>query len=172
MDKVWRQPYGRTVVIFMKRLLIFSDTHHSINSCIKIIEETKPLSAVIHAGDCVEDAEDLKSIFPNIPIHYVKGNNDYFSSAPNSLCVNCGSKKIFIVHGHEQRVKYEPSLSSLIRAGEEREADLVVFGHTHMPCTEYHGKMTIINPGSVTYSGTYAIAEIDGDVIKTRIIKI
>ena len=156
----------------MTRILIFSDTHNDINHCIRILTNMKDVDAVIHAGDCVSDAEDLKSIFPKIPIFYVRGNNDLLSRAPDSLTVPIGGKKILIVHGHIERVKYDLSLSTLTEKGEKANADLVVFGHTHMPQTEYRGKMIILNPGSVRFTRTYAVAEIEDDVLKTAIVNI
>lgn len=155
----------------MEHILIISDTHNSINDCIKLIQNTKDITAIIHAGDCVSDAEDLKSIFPDIPIFYVKGNNDFYSHAPYALTANINGKKIYVVHGHEQRVKYDMSLSALKSEGEARGADLIVFGHTHVPQTEYFGKMIILNPGSARFTHTYAIAEIDGDMLKTELMK-
>ena len=156
----------------MKRILIFSDTHNDINHCIRLLTNTEGVDAVIHAGDCVRDAEDLHYAFPDIPIHYVRGNNDFLSSAPDKLTVTIGGKRILIVHGHIERVKYDLSLMALTEKGEKANADLVVFGHTHMPQTEYRGKMIILNPGSVRFTRTYAVAEIDDDVLKTAIINI
>ena len=156
----------------MKRILIFSDTHNSINPCIRLLTDMKDVDAVIHAGDCASDAEDLHYAFPDIPIYYVRGNNDLLSGAPDRLTVTIGGKKILIVHGHIERVKYDLSLSTLTEKGEKANADLVVFGHTHMPRTEYRGKMIIINPGSVRFTRTYAVAEIEDDVLKTAIVNI
>ena len=156
----------------MKKILIFSDTHGYTNPCIKIIQNTKDLYAVIHAGDCVSDAEDLQYIFPQIPIYNVRGNNDFYSRSPMNKLVTIDKIKIFITHGHEERVKYDLSLSTLKSKAEKYDADLVVFGHTHIPKTEFHGKMTIINPGSVKFSRTYAVAEIENDFVKTTILNI
>ena len=156
----------------MKRILIFSDTHNQINSCIRLLMNMKNVDAVIHAGDCVSDAEDLHYAFPDIPMYYVRGNNDFLSGAPDKLTVTIGGKRILIVHGHNERVKYDLSLSTLTEKGEAANADLVVFGHTHMPRTEYRGKMIILNPGSVRFTRTYAVAEIEDDVLKTSIINI
>lgn len=157
---------------YMKKILIFSDTHGYTNQCIDIIKETDVVSTVIHAGDYVRDAEDLASIFPNIPMYYVKGNNDIFSDAPMKMNIEIGGKRIFITHGHEYRVKYEADYRTLVEKGRAENADLTVFGHTHIPYTSYEGKMTVINPGSVIFSKTYAVAEIDGDRLKTRIVNI
>ncbi|MCC8169614.1 MAG: metallophosphoesterase family protein, partial [Oscillospiraceae bacterium] len=83
-----------------------------------------------------------------------------------------GGKRIFITHGHQYRVKYEHDFRTLAYRAAALNADLVVFGHTHTPHTSYVGSMTIINPGSISYSHTYAVAEIDGNNLKTEIIKL
>ncbi len=156
----------------MHKILIFSDTHGSIDDCIDIINSEKSLDAVIHAGDCARDAEDLISIFPDIPIHYVSGNNDWYTSAPLDLLLKIGGKNIFVTHGHEYKVKYEYNLKTLSNKANQHNADLVIFGHTHKPQTEYIGKMILLNPGSVRFTRTYAEAVIDGNEIKTRIAEI
>lgn len=154
----------------MKRILIFSDTHNDINLCIRILTKIKDVDAIIHAGDTASDAEDLHYAFPDIPMYSVRGNNDFLSRVPDKLTVTIGGKKILIVHGHNERVKYDLSLSALTEKGEAANADLVVFGHTHEPRTEYRGKMIILNPGSVRFTRTYAVAEIEDDVLKTAIV--
>ena len=132
----------------MKKILIFSDTHGDINRCLDIIEKADSVSAIFHAGDYTGDAEDLESIYPNIPIYYVKGN------------------------GHEQNVKYEYEFMTLRKAAEKYDPDLIIFGHTHIPYTDYKGKATLLNPGSIRYTGTYAEAEIENGKLKTKIIEV
>ena len=153
----------------MKRILIFSDTHNDTTSPMQVIMQTKAVDAIIHAGDCVRDAQDLEAMFPQIPVYYVMGNNDFFSNAPRALNVTIGKKNIFIVHGHNERVKYEYTLSTLIEKGQRQMADLIVFGHTHKPLIDYHKNMTILNPGSLKYGGTYAVCEIENDKLKVEI---
>ncbi len=156
----------------MQKILVFSDTHGSIDDCTDIISSEKALTAVIHAGDCARDAEDLISIFPDIPIHYVSGNNDWYSSAPLNLSLKFGGKNIFVTHGHEYRVKYDYNLKTLADKAAQYNADLVIFGHTHKPQTEYIGGTIFLNPGSVRFTHTYAEVIIDGNGIKTRIAQI
>ena len=155
----------------MKRILILSDSHGDTNRCINIINKFEnQLDAIIHAGDCVRDAEDLTYNFPDIPIHYVRGNNDIFTTAPSDLIVETGGVRIFITHGHDYRVKYELRYTTLAEKAKSVNADLCVFGHTHIPYTDFVGSMTIINPGSIRFGGTYAIAEIENGKVKTAIL--
>jgi len=136
------------------------------------IKKADSVSAIFHAGDYTGDAEDLESIYPNIPIYYVKGNNDYFSKAPSHMLVTIDGVKIFITHGHEQNVKYEYEFMTLRKAAEKYDPDLIIFGHTHIPYTDYKGKATLLNPGSIRYTGTYAEAEIENGKLKTKIIEV
>lgn len=155
----------------MKRLLILSDSHGDTDRCINIINKFEGrLDAVIHAGDCVRDAEDLTFIYPDMPIYYVRGNNDMFTTAQGDLLVEMDGVRIFVTHGHEYRVKYEMKYTTLSRRAEAVDADLCVFGHTHIPYTDFVGKMTVLNPGSVRFGGTYAIAEIENGKVKTTIL--
>lgn len=156
----------------MKRILIFSDTHGDINPCLEVIRSFGHTDAIIHAGDYARDAEELEYIYPDIPLYYVKGNNDIFSRAPSHITVLIGGKRIYLTHGHEQNVKYESNYSTLRAAAEKANSDLVIFGHTHVPYTSYDGGMTVLNPGSARFSRTCAEAEIDGDTLKTKIIEI
>lgn len=156
----------------MKRILVFSDTHGNIDGCIDIIKKTPSVSAVLHAGDCVRDAEGLEAAFPSLKIYYVKGNNDFFTRAPSSMLIPIDGKRIYLTHGHEQRVKYEFHYTTLANRGEDVNADLVVFGHTHEPYTGYIGKMTLLNPGSALFTRTYAVVEIENGKLKTAILDI
>lgn len=156
----------------MKKILIFSDTHGYTDACLNIINNAGKVDAIIHAGDCVRDAEDLEYIYPDIPIYYVKGNNDFFTTAPSHLTVVIDGVRIFITHGHEYRVKYESGYNTLRSAAEAANANLIVFGHTHIPYTGYDGGITTLNPGSTRFSSTYAIAEIEKGSLKTKIVEI
>ncbi len=153
----------------MKRILIFSDTHNDTTRAMNVILQTESVWAIIHAGDCVRDAEDIAAMFPKIPVYYVTGNNDFLSSAPRALNISVDKKNIFVVHGHNERVKYEYTLNTLLEKGRRQNADLIVFGHTHKPLIEYRENMILLNPGSIKYGGTYAVLEVDGTDMKVRI---
>ena len=156
----------------MKRIIIFSDTHGDIRRCEDVINNFPyRITAVFHAGDYARDAEDIQSIYPDIPVYYVRGNTDMFSTAPVDGTVMIDGVKIFLTHGHEYRVKQEARFSTLKRKAEEKEADLVIFGHTHIPATEFHNKTTLVNPGSIRYDGHYAVAEIENGRVKTTIFE-
>ncbi len=60
-------------------------------------------------------------------------------------------KKIFLTHGDLYGVKY--GTERLGYAAEERGADIVLFGHTHIPHEEYISAQKpyyLFNPGSIS----------------------
>jgi hypothetical protein len=154
------------------RILIFSDTHDKIDNCITAIDGMPHVDMILHAGDCASDAEDLSYAYPHIPVHFVKGNNDFYSNAPAELLINAGGKRIFVTHGHLQRVKFDIEFETLIEYAKERSADLAVFGHTHMPYEGFFSGVTLLNPGSIRYGGTYAICDIENEKIRNTICTI
>ena len=54
---------------------------------------------------------------------------------------------MLIAHGHTMHVKYG-LLSAQYRA-QEMGADILLFGHTHVPLVENDGKLILLNPGSI-----------------------
>jgi putative phosphoesterase len=113
----------------------------------------------IHLGDNTEDASNLKKQFPTMKLCAVKGNCDYMSKHPTLAVLTIAGKRIVYTHGHSFRVKN--GYTTLMIAGKEAGADILLFGHTHTPlCTEYDG-MTILNPGTCGKGShmTYGVLE-------------
>ena len=55
----------------------------------------------------------------------------------------------------------------------KRNADIVLFGHTHLPITEYDDELYLLNPGSLQYTdGTYGVIDITDAGISLQIIKV
>jgi len=146
------------------KILVISDTHNMIQNAVGLITKLDP-DYVLHLGDMCEDCHRLEDMFPRKLIVCVKGNNDYFDkSYPLERCFELGGKRIFMCHGHKYNVK--SSLISLVYRAKEQGADIVLYGHTHLPHKEDYDGMLIINPGTV---GTYAVIEITETSIEAKI---
>lgn len=154
------------------RILVFSDTHGNTSRCVKVIETIQKVDMIIHAGDMLRDALDLVRLYPKIPIHYVLGNNDFSKKVPLDKLVCANDKKIFVTHGHHYAVKYDYDYLTLTNKGIDLNADLVIFGHTHESFLDYRGSMTLLNPGSIKYDGTYGVVEIENDKLRCAICEI
>ena len=150
------------------RILVFSDSHRDTKSCIKVINNIIGVDMVLHAGDHADDAEKLKTLFPDIPVNFVAGNCD-FSSAPKELVFHADGKKIFLTHGHLYNVKNDFSLSALVSRAEALRCDCAVFGHTHEPLCDIQKGITLLNPGSIRNGGTFGVIEIEGGVLRAAV---
>lgn len=148
------------MIIFMKRIIVFSDTHGNIDMCCKVIDRL-PCDMILHAGDYADDAQRLKQMYPDKIIKYVKGNCDIFSYAPAEEIVKLDGVNIFLTHGHMHRVKYDPEYAEIARAAKAKGCDAAVFGHTHIEYSGERDGIKLLNPGSVRYGGTYGVIEIE-----------
>lgn len=154
-----------------RRILVFSDTHLSIEPCIKVIEKLPETDLIIHAGDHSADALRLQRLYPHIPVKYVDGNCD-LSLSPSDLIFEMCEKKFFVTHGHKYNVKNESDFCTLRAKGNDAGADVIIFGHTHIPLNDRSGKPILLNPGSVKFGATYGIIEIDDNKIGSAILNV
>lgn len=150
------------------RILVFSDSHKNVSDCEKIVNAIRDVDMIIHAGDHSSDAVWLEKIFPQIPVKYVSGNCD-FAPAPLEITVDAEGFKIFLTHGHNYHVKSEEHYQTLIDKAVSCGCDCVVFGHTHIPHNDASGKITVLNPGSVKYTKTYGVIEIEDGKLRTAV---
>jgi putative phosphoesterase len=151
------------------KILIFSDSHGWPEPMRNVLRKVKgEVSAVVHLGDGAGDAYALSKEYPSLVFHSVLGNCDYgFGERVKTF--SCGGNKVLITHGHTQHVK--GSLLRLSLFAEENEADICLFGHTHTPALVRHGKILLMNPGSVSLPkhghGTYGVLDIADDGVVT-----
>ena len=146
------------------KILAFSDTH-SYKSCMIAAIELESPDLILHMGDHDKDCAEIEQKYPQIPLRCVKGNCDRMSSNKDVDEFTFAGKRFFITHGHQYGVK--TGLKDVIKAAYENGADILLFGHTHIPYTQKFENMLIINPGSAgSSSKTYAVLEIkNGDVV-------
>ena len=158
------------------RVGVFSDSHGDRRALYDLLEKMGYIDAACFLGDVASDADYLESLVavrPNHPRFYaVRGNNDYACLLQDTLIAEIGGKRFYMTHGHRHR-----DLMSLALRAKENEADVALFGHTHVPlCEEAYGVL-LLNPGS---AGNYcrggraraSVLEIDGDQLRVREVKL
>lgn len=111
----------------MLTLLVASDTHGDYARLLEAVKRAKP-DMLLFLGDGLRDVRALDVAFP---VRAVKGNCDWLGDEPLSRVEEIGGYRIFMTHGHREGVKYQ--LDAAIAAAAEREADVLLFGHTHCP---------------------------------------
>ncbi len=148
----------------MTRVLIVSDTHRQNSNYLKVLEAVRPIDMVIHCGD-VEGSEYLIQESAGCSVEMVAGNNDFFSSLPREKEFEIAGQKVLLTHGHYYHVAMGTEV--LKEEAVSRGVDIVMYGHTHKPVIEIGKRVTILNPGSLTYPRqegkrpSYMIMEVD-----------
>jgi putative phosphoesterase len=89
---------------------------------------------------------------------------------PEQLCYPVGGVKLFMTHGHNQKVK--ATLALLKKEAKEMGAQAALFGHTHSAyCCQEDG-LWLLNPGSCgSYGGSVGLIETEnGQITACKIL--
>lgn len=144
-----------------KNLLVLSDTHGRRYAIDEVMDRlTFRPSAVLFLGDGLRDLSVLDAPrYEGIDLYAVAGNCDSFGvlteDVPSERMVDVDGCRILMMHGHTRSVG-SGQTRAIYRAA-ELGADVLLFGHTHRPCSYTvsadkmpSGKMlTVGNPGSL-----------------------
>lgn len=125
---------------------IVSDTHKNLAMLDKAIKNLGEIELLIHLGDCIEDVKNIKDKYA-FDVVYVAGNNDNTLEDTEKI-IKISGKKILLTHGHKYNVYF--GLERLYFRALEKEADLVLYGHTHVQNIEWINNILFINPGSTS----------------------
>jgi len=151
---------------------VISDTHRGISSIEQLGGKIKGLDVLIHLGDNVEDIAIIQRYYKGKIIN-VRGNCDFSTGTPNDRVEEIGGKRIFLTHGHRYGVK--ENLFKLRYKALETEADIVLYGHTHIGQIDFEEGIWYINPGSVSQprdgARSFAIISIEQECIEANLIR-
>ncbi|MCL1952482.1 MAG: YfcE family phosphodiesterase [Oscillospiraceae bacterium] len=151
------------------RILVCSDSHGRRDRLVLALEQQPKAEILVFLGDGAADADFFA--MEGRPAYLVRGNWEGPSSGlPLWQEFDAMGKKVLCTHGHYSQVKW--GLEELLRAGRERGADLVLFGHTHVPLVHYEDGLTLFNPGSLWEDGSYGFADITSAGIVCRNLKV
>ncbi|HEY3753156.1 MAG TPA: metallophosphoesterase family protein [Pseudonocardiaceae bacterium] len=161
------------------RVVVLSDTHapRRWRTCPpKVAEHLRAADLILHAGDvCV--AEVLDELAAYAPVHVVCGNNDgpdvVAWGAPDTLDLDLDGLRVAMIHDSGQ------ATGRAIRMRRRfPTADVVVFGHSHIPMDQTADGVRIFNPGSPTDRrrqphGTLGVLHVaDGQLVTAEIIEV
>lgn len=117
-----------------------------LSSMSQTVDARRP-GMIIHLGDLMSDGEALSRAYPQIPLVLVPGNCDGWTTQPLQKLIQVEGKKLLLSHGHIWQVKSRLDLA--IAAARQAGADIVLFGHTHVPlCRREEDGLWVMNPGS------------------------
>ena len=133
------------------RIAVLSDTHgprHWKRCPDPVAERLQDVELILHAGDVCTGAvlEELSSF---APVRAVLGNNDGPEvaawGAPETAAFDLAGLPVAMIHDSGPAVGRGARLLTRFPA-----AELVVFGHSHIPWNETHSGQRAFNPGSPT----------------------
>lgn len=148
------------------KILIISDTHGRNLNILNTIKRVGPVDILIHLGDFGGGEHYIEEI-SGCPTEMVSGNNDFYNGLSKDKLIRIGKYNIMLTHGHRYGVNY--NTSGILEAGAKNKADIVMFGHTHIPMIDLSREVWLINPGSLALPRqygrvpTFIIMEIDSE---------
>lgn len=145
------------------KILVISDSHGDKYSLEKFTAKEKSTDMIIHLGDGLNEFEDIM-LNSKITNYCAAGNCDFETTAPYTRIIIAADKRLFIAHGHTFDVK--ETYSKIIKIAESENADICLFGHTHMQYKSVINDMIMLNPGAVNYFNDYAVIEINNGNIE------
>jgi putative phosphoesterase len=164
-------------------IVAISDTHapRRWKSCPPAVAaHLRGADLILHAGD-VCTASVLDELAAYAPVHAVLGNNDGPDVAawgadggvPETLSLDLGGLRVAMIHD-------SGAATGRLRRMRRRfpDADLVVFGHSHIPLDESGDGLRIFNPGSPTDrrrmpQGTIGLLTVtEGRLTQARIVPV
>ena len=145
----------------MYRIIVISDTHRHMDYALRVLDNLSEYDMIIHLGDYSADAASLERLYKNVTVVSVCGNNDFPSpSSPAEREIEIDGVKLFLTHGHKYGVKF--GYERIYLRALELGAQVVLFGHTHVPICEKEDGVLMLNPGGYnSNSRSVGIIEID-----------
>ena len=161
------------------RVVVLADTHapRRWRSCPpRVAEQLRGADLILHAGD-VCTAAVLTELAEYAPVAAVLGNNDGPDvadwGAPEAAEFDADGLRVAMMHDSG------PAVGRLTRMRRRfPRADLVVFGHSHVPLDESFCGLRIFNPGSPTDRrrqphGTLGVLRIEaGTLVEATIVPV
>jgi putative phosphoesterase len=126
------------------KVVVFSDAHGNKQAIKRIIEFNPDADYVISLGD----SECRHSFLLDLDIIAIKGNYPRDGGDSYESILEIEGKRLFLTHGHKFGVGND--LEKLLNKGKSIGADVLLYGHTHVPKLNVIEKIIFLNPGSIS----------------------
>jgi putative phosphoesterase len=154
-----RLPVERVVA----RVGLISDTHMPQRCAAfptSVFDVLRGVDLLLHAGDLGElwVLDRLSAIAPVVAVHGNDDTPDAIRELPYQQLLSIAGQRILLWHSHypdpgeEQAHRggsWQPKLDRLAERGQQVGAQIVVFGHAHIPMTCHHDGVWLVNPGAL-----------------------
>ena len=164
-------------------LLVISDSHGRSDIMRAVIERFgEGKDALIFCGDgigdlcaCLEAGKKNKKLAKAFPpvVAFARGNGDYPDfpfgdgeiKVPLHQFIKVAGMNLMVTHGHAEGAYY--GMGRMCQTAIENQADVVLYGHTHIASRKEEELVHFINPGSCSHprggqKPSFAIVQIPG----------
>jgi uncharacterized protein len=160
------------------RVVVVADTHipdFARELPAALIPALRRADLILHAGD-VTSRPVLEALAEYAPVRAVLGNRDRPEvgewGAPEELVADLDGVRVAMVHDSGPRDGRDRRMRRRFR-----DADVVVFGHSHIPWNADHDGQRLFNPGSPTWKRrqplpTYGELTIARGGLRARIVEL
>ncbi|MDD3026790.1 MAG: metallophosphoesterase [Erysipelotrichaceae bacterium] len=124
----------------MKKIVVVSDNHGSFFTIDMIKAEHQDAHLLVHCGDSEGSQSDMEGYLA------VAGNNDWLSDFPDEEMFECEGLNFLVNHG--DRYGYFHREENMVNDLKNKNCDVLLSGHTHIPQFKTVSGFTLVNPGS------------------------
>ncbi len=128
------------------KIVVMSDSHRNDAKVEQILKLEPDADGYLHCGDLCSE----KRKFPDIV--FVLGNCDYDDDLPRFRTVTFGQIRILMCHGD----RIFDRDHALARMAKDKNCQIVVHGHTHIPSDIVVDGIRILNPGALSYNRDFS----------------
>jgi hypothetical protein len=120
---------------------LISDTHGRVRP--DALEALRGADLILHAGD-VGGRKVVEALARIAPVRAVRGNTDdpHDPDLADRVDLVVAGMRVHVSHGHELAHPTPERLAA------RYDADVIVFGHTHVAVVDRVGSTLVVNPGS------------------------
>jgi putative phosphoesterase len=126
----------------ISRIGVISDTHGVVHPAVATLFAN--VDHIVHAGD-IGGEHVLAALRALAPLTCVEGNNDGESTGEDVVRARIGTLRLLLTHILPRPHRPDRRVSESLR---ESPADVVVFGHSHLPHNEVVAGVRFFNPAS------------------------
>lgn len=143
------------------KVLVFSDSHGRKELIDRMLSNEPDCKRVFFLGDGMKEVEWIEDFYPDVKFTCVRGNNDFFSDAPQEAYAHIDGVTIYACHGDSLNVR--STQVYLAKKAKSVMGSLALYGHTHVAKAHVDAEtgVTCLNPGALC-DGKYCVIEFSG----------
>jgi putative phosphoesterase len=144
---------------------LISDTHMPLrleSLPDAVFEAFAGVDLILHAGDVGElwVLDQLSQCAPVVAVHGNDETAEATQALPYLQTISVAGRRIVLTHAHypdpademnsRKSDDWRPKLARRANFGKENGADIMIFGHTHIPMTTQFDGVWLVNPGALS----------------------